>query len=237
MLEWIAFDADDTLWHNEVFYARAQDRLQDLLSEYIDRDTVAEQLYQTEMKNLQHYGYGIKSFALSMIETAIELTDGAITGTDIQKIIETARKMLTAEVQLLDYVPETIKSLSQSYALMVITKGDLLDQQEKLSRSGIGEYFKHVEVVSHKTEETYRTVLARYGIEPRRFLMVGNSLPSDVLPVVAIGGRAVHIPYHLTWEHETVDSHQIHHNGYFELDHIGQLGQLLEQLPGVKRDW
>lgn len=230
MLQWIAFDADDTLWHNEILYAQAQDKLKDVLSEYIDSETVVDRLYKTEMKNLAHYGYGVKSFALSMIETAVDLTNDRITGSDIRRIMDIAKAMLASEVQLLNHVPDTIKLLSKSYDLMVITKGDLLDQQEKLARSGIREHFKYVEVVSSKTEDTYRAVLDRYGIEPQRFLMIGNSLPSDVLPVIAIGGKAVYIPYHLTWEHETVDNHQLQNNGYFELDHIGQLPNLLKQL-------
>ncbi len=227
MYEIIAFDADDTLWHNEIVYAKAQETLKKLLSTYVADDVVDGQLYQTEMKNLRFYGYGVKSFALSMVETAVEITQGQITGADIRQIIGIAKEMLTAEVQLLDHVSETIRALAQTYDLMVITKGDLLDQQEKLSRSGLREHFKYVEIVSGKTEDTYRAILARYGLEPQRFLMVGNSLPSDVLPVVAIGGKAVHIPYHLTWAHELITEPHRLNNGYVELEHIGQLPALL----------
>ena len=226
----IAFDADDTLWHNEPLYVEAQDKLKVLLSSYADGETVDQRLYQTEMSNLQYYGYGIKSFTLSMIETAVELTKGKIQGAEILQIVGFAKEMLTSEVQLLEHAEETVCGLARSHELMVITKGDLLDQQSKLSRSGIGNYFRHVEVVSQKTQSTYEALLTRYGIEPQRFLMVGNSLKSDILPVLALGGYAVYIPYHTTWAHETVDCQRAGHDGYYELEHLGQLPQLIERL-------
>jgi putative hydrolase of the HAD superfamily len=165
-----------------------------------------------------------------MIETAVELTKGKILGAEILQIVGFAREMLTFEVQLLEHAEETVCGLARSHELMVITKGDLLDQQSKLSRSGIGDYFRHVEVVSEKTQSTYAVLLAKYRIEPQRFLMVGNSLKSDVLPVLAVGGHAVYIPYHTTWAHETVDSQRVGHDGYYELEHLGQLPQLIERL-------
>ena len=226
----IAFDADDTLWHNEPLYVEAQDKLKVLLAGYADGETVDQWLYQTEMSNLIHYGYGIKSFTLSMIETAVELTRGRIEGAEVLKIVGFAKEMLTSQVQLLEHAEETVCALARSYELMIITKGDLLDQQSKLSRSGIGDCFRYVEVVSQKTQSTYAALLARYGIEPQRFLMVGNSLKSDVLPVLALGGHAVYIPYHTTWAHEIVDSQRVGHDGYYELEHLGQLPQLIERL-------
>lgn len=229
-LDLIAFDADDTLWHNEPLYEEAQDKLKELLSTYADGETVDQWLYQTEMSNLMHYGYGIKSFTLSMIETAVELTNGRIEGSEVLQIIGFAKEMLTSQVQLLEHAEETVCALARSYELMIITKGDLLDQQSKLSRSGIGDCFRYVEVVSQKTQSTYAALLARYGIEPQRLLMVGNSLKSDILPVLALGGYAVYIPYHVTWAHETVDSQRVEHDGYYELEHLGQLPQLIERL-------
>ena len=226
----IAFDADDTLWHNEILYAAAQDKLRVLLAGYADGETVDQWLYQTEMSNLQYYGYGIKSFTLSMIETAVELTQGKIQGPEVLQIIGFAKEMLTSQTRLLERAEETVCELARSYELMVITKGDLLDQQSKLSRSGIGDYFRYVEVVSQKTQSTYAALLARYGIEPQRFLMVGNSLKSDILPVLALGGQAVYVPYHITWAHETVDSQDVEHDGYYELEQLGQLPQLIGRL-------
>ena len=230
----IAFDADDTLWHNEVLYTEAQDKLTRLLSSYADGETVDQRLYQTEMSNLKHYGYGIKSFTLSMIEAAVELTSGEIRGAEILQIVGFAKEMLTSQVLLLEHAEETVCELARSYELMVITKGDLLDQQSKLSRSGLGDCFRYVEVVSQKTQGTYESLLARYRIESQRFLMVGNSLKSDILPVLTLGGQAVYIPYHTTWAHEAVDSQLIGHDGYHELEHLGQLPQLIERLGGVQ---
>lgn len=230
----IAFDADDTLWHNETLYAAAQDKLKELLSGYADGETIDQRLYQTEMSNLQYYGYGIKSFTLSMIETAVELTQGKVQGEEILQIVGLAKEMLTSEVRLVEHAEETVRELAKSYELMVITKGDLLDQQSKLSRSGLGDCFRYVEVVSQKTQRVYQALLAKYRIEPPRFLMVGNSLKSDILPVLALGGHAMYIPYHTTWAHEAVDSQPIGHDGYYELEHLGQLPVLIEQLRSVQ---
>ncbi len=230
MFDLIAFDADDTLWHNESLYADAQDRLAELLSDYADSGTVDQRLFETEMGNLEYYGYGIKSFTLSMIETAIKISGGKIQGTEIEQIIRLARHMLTNQTQLLEHVEKTVHDLSQSYPLMIITKGDLLDQEVKLARANIGDYFQHVEIVSHKDQNTYADLLSRHKIEPQRFLMVGNSLKSDVLPVLELGGQGVYIPYHVTWAHEAVEHHPGDHNGYHELEHIGQLPDLIERL-------
>jgi putative hydrolase of the HAD superfamily len=230
MFELIAFDADDTLWHNELLYDQTQAQLIELLADYADGQTVVQRLFATEMQNLELYGYGIKSFTLSMIETAIEVSAGQITGVQIRQIIDFARQMLNADIQLLKHVPETIKALADSYRLMIITKGDLLDQQSKLARSGLTDYFEAIEIVSEKNEAIYIALLRQLGVAPAHFLMVGNSLRSDILPVVAIGGQAIYIPYHLTWQHEVVDSIELHRNGYYELEHLGQLPALLEKL-------
>src|SRR5512140_180382 len=161
-----------------------------------------EHLYQVEMKNIEHFGYGIKAFALSMIETAIELTDGRVSAGDIQDIVDSAKEMLTADVELLEHTLAAIPALASNHALMVITKGDLRDQEGKMARSGLAKYFRQVEIVSDKSAATYRTILERHSIRPEHFLMVGNSLRSDILPVLELGGNAVYIAHELTWAHE-----------------------------------
>jgi putative hydrolase of the HAD superfamily len=230
MFDLIAFDADDTLWHSESLYSEAQDKFEQLLAPYHSAGHVGQQLHQTEMRNLQYYGYGIKGFALSLIETAIELSQGRISGGEIQEVIDLAKDMLTAEVQLLDHAQETVTRLAASYPLMMITKGDLFDQEAKIARSGLRQYFRYIEIVSDKTHEGYATLLARYHLKPSRFLMVGNSLRSDILPVVALGGWAVHIPYHIAWAHENVPPPQGNQKRYFELEHLGLLPALIEKL-------
>lgn len=226
----IAFDADDTLWHNERLYIDAQAKFAQLLSQYHKPEWVSERLYQTETRNIQHFGYGIKAFALSMIETAVELTEGRISGRDIQSVIDLAKGMLTAKVELLDHVRETISQIANKYHLMLITKGDLLDQETKIARSGLQGYFQYVEVVSHKTRESYERLLKRYSLAPERFMMVGNSLKSDILPILELGGNAVYIPYELTWIHEIANTPAEGHPGFYPLEHMGQLPALLERL-------
>jgi putative hydrolase of the HAD superfamily len=230
MIDVIAFDADDTLWHNETHYSRTQDRFQDLLARHDQGEWSKQALYETEMENLRTYGYGIKSFTLSMIETAIQLTGGRIQASEVQEILELGKEMLNAPVQLLDGVGEVIPQLAARCRLMLVTKGDLLDQESKLARSGLGSYFSQVEVVSDKAVETYRALLARHGLAPERFLMIGNSLRSDVLPVVALGGHAIHIPYAITWAHEQVEAQPAQTEGYVELEHIGLVPRYVEKL-------
>jgi putative hydrolase of the HAD superfamily len=230
MIDVIALDADDTLWHSESLYFSTQERFRQVLARYDRGDWTEQALYETEMANLQFYGYGIKSFALSMIETAIKLTGGRIQGCEIQEIIDLAKEMLKAPIQLLDHVADAIPQLAATCPLMLITKGDLLDQETRLARSGLGEYFTHVEIVPDKTVETYRSLLERHRLSPERFLMVGNSLRSDVLPVVSLGGHAVLIPYTFTWVHEKVDWEPEHASTYVELEHIGLLREYVERI-------
>jgi putative hydrolase of the HAD superfamily len=230
VIEVIAFDADDTLWHNEVIYSLTQDKLKQLLSKYRDPEGLEQELYEVERRNLRYFGYGIKSFTLSMIETAIQLTDGQVQGREIEQIIDFAREMLATPTQLLAQVEETVAKLAARYELMIITKGDLFDQETKIAQSGLADYFSYIEIVSEKSPELYRALLDKYEIDPRRFLMIGNSLRSDILPVVAIGGQAVHIPYHLTWAHEAVADSDNDINMYFELEHIGLLPEFIETL-------
>lgn len=226
----IAFDGDDTLWQNETLYIRAQDKLKVLLSNYVSPILVDQRLWETESKNLGYYGYGIKSFGLSMIEVAIEVTEGKITGEKILSVLALIKEMLTSEVVLFEHAEETLRQLSERVPLMLITKGDLLDQQAKLSRSGIGNYFRDIEIVSEKDEKTYRALLQKYRIEARRFLMVGNSLKSDILPVLTIGGNAVYIPYEMTWIHENIDEMKKETKRYYEIEHIGRLLDLIEKV-------
>jgi putative hydrolase of the HAD superfamily len=228
--EIIAFDADDTLWHSERLYVNAQARLKALLAQYHSPEWLEERLYQTEMRNLQHFGYGIKAFVLSMIETAVQLSEGRIAGSDVQAIIDLAKEMLAADVELLEHVAETLTSLAQTYALMLITKGDLRDQELKIARSGLARHFRHIEIVSDKSRESYHRLLQRHGIAPERFLMVGNSLRSDILPVLALGASAVYVPYQLTWAHEAAERPPAEQPGYYELEHLGLLPELLEIL-------
>jgi putative hydrolase of the HAD superfamily len=230
MLDVIAFDADDTLWHNETLYTMTQDRFKKLLSKYRSGEGVDQELFETEMLNLQYYGYGIKSFTLSMIETAIELTEGRVQGREIQEIINFAKEMLRSPVQLLEGVQEVILTLSESHRLMIITKGDLFDQETKIAHSGLTDYFDHVEIVSEKNPDSYRALLAKHRIAPEHFMMVGNSLRSDIFPVLTIGGQAVHIPYHTTWAHETVIGQDEVEKKYFKLEHIGMLPELAQRL-------
>jgi putative hydrolase of the HAD superfamily len=230
MLDLIAFDADDTLWHNESLYKATQDRFEQLLAPYGQDGRAVAELYQTEMQNLATYGYGLKGFALSMIETAIRVTDGRIQGGEILQIIGLVKAMAATPVRLFDGVAEVVAALAASHRLMLITKGDLLDQERKLAQSGLAPHFAHVEIVSDKTEAVYRSLLAQHQIDPRRFLMVGNSLRSDVLPVVALGGHAVHIPYQITWVHETAAVDHRVSQGYAELEQIGLLPAYVERL-------
>lgn len=224
----IALDADDTLWHNETLYHGTQEKFRRLLANFAAPEVVNQTLYETEMSNLRHFGYGIKSFTLSMLETAVTLANGHLTGREVQAIINFAKEMVNAPTELLEHVAETVLQLAQTHKLMLLTKGDLLDQQAKLARSGLAEHFACVEVVSNKTPDTYAAILSRYQVQPERFLMVGNSLKSDVLPVVEVGGTAVYIPFHLTWAHETVTGPT--HQNYLELEHIGQLPDLIRTL-------
>lgn len=200
----LAFDADDTLWHNETLYAESQEAFRDLLRPYHDDAWIDARLHDTEMRNLHRYGYGIKGFTLSMIETALELTEDRLDGPSLRKVLEMGQAMLDKPVEPLSGVAEVLAKLSGTFDLMLVTKGDLFDQETKLAKSGLGHHFSRVEIVSEKDEATYAALLGRHGLRPDAFTMVGNSVKSDILPVLALGARAIHIPYHLTWAHEVV---------------------------------
>jgi putative hydrolase of the HAD superfamily len=226
----IAFDADDTLWHSESLYATAQEEYRRLLAPYAEAEKIDRVLHQTEMQNLAVYGYGVKGFALSMIEAALELSQHRITGGEIQRVLDLAKQMLSTDVELIEGVAEVIAQLAETYPLMLITKGDLAHQEAKIEQSGLKPYFRSIEIVTDKTPQSYAALLAHHHIDPARFLMIGNSLRSDILPVLAIGGQAVHVPYAITWAHEHVDVPPDQQGRYHELEHIGQLPTLLTQL-------
>jgi len=212
MIKTIAFDADDTLWVNETIFTSTREKIESLLVEYNFTESLEEVLYQTEIKNLKFFGYGIKGFILSTIETCIEITNGKISSQTIYEIVELGKEMLLHPVELLPHVEDTINALKDEYQLMIITKGDLFDQEAKIARSGIADEFDIIEVVSDKKISNYQDVLSKYNINPGEFLMIGNSLKSDIIPVYEIGGKAIHIPFHVTWAHENVSSERL--NGY-----------------------
>ncbi|EDY82864.1 haloacid dehalogenase-like hydrolase, putative [Verrucomicrobiia bacterium DG1235] len=226
----IAFDADDTLWHNENLFEEHHRKYCQLLSEYHDAQTVETTLFRTEMRNLELYGYGVKSFTLSSIETAIKLTDGAIPAEELRRIIDFGKDMLAHPVEVFEGVPEVLQTLSQDYQLILITKGDLRDQERKIAKSGLSQHFEHLEVVSEKNIEDYARLFRKRHIDPAEILMVGNSLKSDILPILELGGSGVHIPYHLTWEHERIEDPPHTHNRFHELKSIAQLPALLISL-------
>lgn len=224
----IAFDADDTLWVNEPIFRRAEEEFCELMVAFLDMETCAKRLFDFEMQNLPLYGYGIKPFALSLTEAAIKLSDGKVSNDILLNIIEIGKFMLKAPVVVLDGVEEFLSTLSrkQDYRLVVATKGDLLDQERKLEKSGLSKYFHHIEVMSDKQPENYRKLVNHLDIDASQFTMVGNSVKSDILPVLEIGGRAFHIPFHTTWEHEVVTQAVVHPN-FKELPTISKLSEYL----------
>ena len=201
----VAFDADDTLWDNEAYFVETEQKFCALLSDYLPGHTMARELLQTEVKNLALYGYGIKGFILSMIETALRISDRTLPVDSIEKIIGFGKELLEKPVTLIEDVDAVLTELKKKYRLVLATKGDLLDQHRKLHKSGLGHYFHHIEIMSEKKETDYQKLIQRLDIEPSSFVMVGNSLKSDILPVLQIGGYGFHIPYHTTWEHEKVE--------------------------------
>lgn len=201
----IAFDADDTLWENETYFAEAEQRFSELLEDFLPRHTVLRELLHTEISNLPLYGYGIKAFMLSMIETAVRISDKKIPASVIEQMITIGREMLDKPVVLLEGVEEVLKSLKGRYRLVLATKGDLLDQERKLIKSNLQGYFHHIEIMSEKKEEDYRKLIRHLDIPSEAFMMIGNSLKSDVMPVITVGGYGVHIPFHTTWAHERIE--------------------------------
>jgi putative hydrolase of the HAD superfamily len=223
----IAFDADDTLWVNEPYYRETEDLFYELLTDFMPAGELGRELFQTEMDNLQMYGYGTKGFMLSMIETALRISNNSIDPATIQKIIELGKKQLGKPVVLLDGVTEVLKYLREKhYKLVVATKGDLLDQERKLKNSDIQHFFHHVEVMSNKKEDDYRKLLQHIEIEPEEFLMIGNSYKSDIEPVLNLNGFGIHVPYQITWEHEKATEQKEHPN-WLTIEHISEIKSIL----------
>ena len=230
MIEVIALDADDTLWHNETIFSTTHERFRALLEPYEAPETTTARFEAAAKANLELFGFGVKGFALSMIETAIEVTDGRVTSAEIASIIELAKDMLRHPVELLEGVEEAIAALDPGHRLMLVTKGDLLDQESKLARSGLGDHFDAVEIVSRKDEAAYRRILERHAIAPERFVMVGNSLGSDVLPVVAVGAHAVYVPYPITSHLERVELDPDDDHGFVEIASLADLPEAVAEL-------
>ncbi|PWH13306.1 MAG: haloacid dehalogenase [Anaerolineae bacterium] len=230
MFEIVAFDADDTLWHNESRYQAAKQAFVRLMSAFQPPEKAAAVFDQIELGNLSLYGYGMKSFTLSMIEAALALCEGQLGGREIRAILDLGRQVLTAEVELFPHVAETIAQLAAVYPLMLITKGDASEQEQKIHRSGIGHHFRIIEIVHDKTTATYQRILAKYNLSPHRFVMIGNSLRSDILPVVRIGGIAIYLPHELTWAHELEHDGELVEGSYYQLDRFEQLPSFLSYL-------
>ena len=225
-LKVIAFDADDTLFVNEPYFQETEQKFCGLMSSYLSHHSLSQELFKTEIDNLDLYGYGIKGYTLSMIEAAMKISNNTLSIEVIGEIIELGKALLQRPIELLDGVEETLKALQGKYKLIVATKGDLKDQQRKLHDSGLGPYFHHIEVMADKQEVNYEKLLKRLEIEPNEFFMIGNSLKSDVLPVLGIGGYAVHIPFHTTWEHEII-SHTVKHPNFRTLEKISDVLEIL----------
>lgn len=229
----IAFDGDDTLWHNERSYREGRRRFRELLTTAgveLSDEEIDRKVNETEVANIDYYGYGVSSFVLSLIETAIDLTGGRVGGGDLQGLVDLAKHMLTEQVELFPSAQSAVEALSTRYPLMLVTKGDLLHQTSKLERSGLRPFFKFVEVVSHKTAPVYARILERHGVDPDRFLMVGNSMRSDVLPVVELGARAVYVPASLSWDHEHAALPEAAAGRFFELHSLDALAHLVERI-------
>ena len=211
-LKVIAFDADDTLFINETYFAETEQKFCGLMEDYLSHQSISKELFKMEIDNLKLYGYGIKGYILSMIEAAMRISNNTLPIAIIEKILQYGKELLEKPIVLLEGVEETLEALHGKYKLVVATKGDLLDQRRKLHNSGLGHYFHHIEVMSDKQEVDYSDLLRRLEIAPAEFFMIGNSLKSDILPVLAIGGHAIHIPFHTTWAHEKIDHEIVHEN-------------------------
>lgn len=229
-IKFVGFDGDDTLWHNETRFHFTQAALRDLLSRHAPDADVDRYLSDMEMRNLSLYGYGVKAFTLSMLETAIELTEGRIPAEDLKVILGWGKSMLDAPTELLNGVQDALVEASRRYELLLITKGDLFDQESKLARSGLADIFSGVEILSEKNVHAYRSILKRRRVNAEEFVMVGNSLRSDVAPVLALGGRAVHIPYPVTWQHEHLPEESLPSDGWYRLESITGVTALLDSI-------
>lgn len=222
----VAFDADDTMWINEPYFQQIEEKFCNLLEDFATHHSISQELLKTEIQNLSIYGYGVKGYALSMIETALNITNKKLDIGVVEKVLEYGKDMLSKPVELMDDIEDVLQKLKLKYRLVVATKGDLLDQEQKLKRSGLENHFHHIEVMSEKKEDDYRKLIRHLDIQPNEFLMIGNSLKSDVLPVLEIGGHAIHIPFHTTWEHEKID-HHVEHENFMSLSKISEIMEYL----------
>lgn len=209
----IAFDADDTLWVNEPYFRETEEKFCQLMEDYMPRHSIDKELFKTEIQNLSLYGYGIKGFTLSMIETALRVSDKTVNIDVVAQAIAYGKELLARPIELIDGIESVLEALKGQYRLVVATKGDLLDQERKLRKSGLLHYFHHIEVMSDKQEADYQKLLRHLDIPAQQFMMVGNSLKSDILPVLNLGGHAIHIPFHTTWAHEQIE-HNVEHPNF-----------------------
>lgn len=223
----ISFDADDTLWVNETYFREAEHKFAKLLSKYETENKIDQELFKTEIKNLPLYGYGVKGFVLSMVESALELSNNKISQQKIEEILNIGKEMLEKPIELLDGVEVVLKSLQGKYKLILATKGDLLDQERKLEKSNLLQYFHHIEVMSDKKPKDYKKLIKHLDIKPSELLMVGNSLKSDVLPLVKIGASAIHVPFHTTWVHEQVTNEEESTTEYQTVSTINEILKFL----------
>ena len=231
VLQVVAFDADDTLWHNERVFQLTQERFVDLLKDHADADHLAERLLEAERRNLGHYGYGIKGFVLSMIECALEVTDQRVPGSVVAKLLEAGQDMLAHPIELLPQAEEAVTRAAETHRIWMITKGDLLDQERKLAQSGLGELFDTVEIVSEKDVPTYQGLFSRHSVAADRVLMTGNSMRSDILPVIEAGGWGIHVPHGMEWAHERAPAPDGHPR-FREIADLGALPELIAEIEG-----
>lgn len=225
-LKVIAFDADDTLWVNEPYFRKAEEDFANLLLDYLPAHSIHKELYSTEITNLSLYGYGVKGFMLSMIETALRISNQQLPPTLIQEMLRIGKEMLDRPIEIIDGVEQVLTNLHGKYRLVVATKGDLLDQERKLIKSGLLSFFHHTEIMSDKQSDDYAKLIRHLDILPDEFLMIGNSLKSDVIPVLELGGHAIHIPYHTTWAHEAIEK-EIDHPKFNHALHINEILTLI----------
>lgn len=224
----IGFDADDTLWVNETYFRDAEQDFSKLLSKYETPNKIDQELFKKEIGNLPLYGYGVKAFVLSMVESALELSNYGVSAKTIESILDIGKDMLNKPVELLDGVEEVLQILSKKFKIILATKGDLLDQERKLEKSGLTDYFHHIEVLSDKKEHNYSKLLKHLDIEPSEFLMIGNSLKSDVLPLINIKANAIHVPFHTTWAHEQVSEEESNGKAYITINSLTDILKLLK---------
>jgi putative hydrolase of the HAD superfamily len=225
----IGFDADDTLWQNEQFFRLTEKRFAGLLADHAEQPVILEKLLEAERKNLAIYGFGIKGFTLSMIETALEITNGNLPASVIAEIVAAGREMLAHPIETLPHVQDTLEALAGKYRLVLITKGDLFDQERKLAQSGLGDFFEAVEIVSGKDRETYRRIFQRHGDGPEKSMMIGNSLKSDVVPIIEAGGWGIYVPHDLTWVLEHVEA-PTQAPRFRQIEHLGHLAKVLDEI-------